>query len=139
MKFYTLDTEFTFGKFNGKTVREVLDLQPSYLDWYLLNLDHFYLSDETIEAIKQIKPNFLLSELANQKRQEKFETWEQAQTNHEEDYQTDDYRQHWTDDDLQMGDWDYDPMNPAHDPSENPWIDVFGPGDEAETAYWNTD
>jgi hypothetical protein len=133
MKFYTLDTEFTFGKFNGKTVREVLDLQPSYLDWYLLNLDHFYLSDETIEAIKQIKPNFLLSELANQKRQEKFETWEQAQTNH------DDYRQHWTDDDLQMGDWDYDPMNPAHDPSENPWIDVFGPGDEAETAYWNTD
>jgi hypothetical protein len=30
-------------------------------------------------------------------------------------------------------------MNPAHDPSENPWIDVFGPGDEAETAYWNTD
>ena len=22
---------------------------------------------------------------------------------------------------------------------ENPWVDVFGPGDEAETAYWNTD
>lgn len=45
----------------------------------------------------------------------------------------------WSQDDLHFGDWDYDPMNPAHDPDENPWIDVFGPGDEAETAYWNTD
>jgi hypothetical protein len=25
------------------------------------------------------------------------------------------------------------------DRDENPWVDVFGPGDEAETAYWNTD
>lgn len=25
------------------------------------------------------------------------------------------------------------------DSNENPWIDVFGPGEEAETAYWNTD
>ena len=26
-----------------------------------------------------------------------------------------------------------------YDRDANPWIDVFGPGDEAETAYWNTD
>lgn len=29
--------------------------------------------------------------------------------------------------------------DPRHDRNENPWIDVFGEGDEAETAYWNTD
>jgi hypothetical protein len=29
MKFYTLDTEFTFGKYEGKTVKEVLELQPN--------------------------------------------------------------------------------------------------------------
>lgn len=43
------------------------------------------------------------------------------------------------DDYLEYADWDYDPSNPAHDPQENPWIDILGPGDEAETAYWNTD
>jgi hypothetical protein len=40
--------------------------------------------------------------------------------------------------DLATGDWDYNPRNPAHDPSQNVWIDVFGPGEEAEAAYWNT-
>ncbi len=44
----------------------------------------------------------------------------------------------WSEDDLAFGDWNYDRMNPAHDPSDNPWIDVFGPGEEAEAAYWNT-
>lgn len=29
--------------------------------------------------------------------------------------------------------------NPAHDPSENPWIDVLGDNDEAYDAYWNTE
>jgi len=44
----------------------------------------------------------------------------------------------WDEDELTYGDWDYDRMNPAHNPSENPWVDVFGPGEEAEAAYWNT-
>jgi hypothetical protein len=139
MKFYSLDTEFTFGKFKGKTVREVLDLHPFYLEWCLLKLDHFYISDEALESIKQIKQDFSFSEKANQKRQEKFETWQQEQENRHADNYEDDYHHHWSDDELEMGDWDYNPMNPAHDPDENPWIDVFGPGDEAETAYWNTD
>lgn len=29
--------------------------------------------------------------------------------------------------------------DPRYDSSENPWIDVFGEGEEAEAAYWNTD
>lgn len=29
--------------------------------------------------------------------------------------------------------------NPAQDPSQNPWIDVFGEGEEAEDAYWSTE
>lgn len=34
---------------------------------------------------------------------------------------------------------DYYSGDIRYDRSENPWIDVFGPGEEAETAYWNTD
>lgn len=33
----------------------------------------------------------------------------------------------------------YNAGNLRYDRNENPWIDVFGPGDEAEAAYWNTD
>jgi hypothetical protein len=33
MKFYDLDTEFTFGKYRGSTIRQILVLQPSYIDW----------------------------------------------------------------------------------------------------------
>jgi hypothetical protein len=72
MKFYNLDTEFTFGKFKGKTVREVLDIQHSYIDWCAINLDHFFISDEVIKEIKSIVPNFSISEEAQNKLSEKW-------------------------------------------------------------------
>ena len=53
MKFYDLNTEFTFGKFEGSTVRQIIDLQHSYLDWCAINLDHFYITETLIEAIKK--------------------------------------------------------------------------------------
>jgi hypothetical protein len=78
MKFYNLNTELTFGKFEGKTVEEVLALQPSYFDFCLLNLDHFFLSDEVIAEMKVKNPNFMISEAANQKRQENYESWQEG-------------------------------------------------------------
>lgn len=45
----------------------------------------------------------------------------------------------WTEEDYAEAGWDIDDLNPAHDPSQNPWIDVSGPGEEAEMAYWNHD
>lgn len=89
MKFYNLDTEFTFGKFKGKTVREVLDIQHSYIDWCAINLDHFFISDEVIEEIKTIVPNFSISEEGTNKLSEKYDEWESKQqdyNNHHDDY-----------------------------------------------------
>lgn len=117
MKFYNLDTEFTFRKFEGKTVREVLDIQHSYIDWCAINLDHFYISDEVIEEIKSIIPDFSISEEGQNKLSEKYETWE----NEQEDYDDRDYYD------------DYERPQSYED-----WlIDEFG--DDAETAYWNLD
>lgn len=65
MKFYTLDSEFNFGKYEGKTVKEIIEIQPAYLDWCAINLDHFYISDEIIEEIKVIKPDFTITEEGN--------------------------------------------------------------------------
>lgn len=86
MKFYNLDTEFTFGKFEGSTVRQIIDTQPTYLDWCAINLDHFYISDEVIEEIKSIKPDFKLSDEGIQKLNEKYEVWENQQQDIYNDY-----------------------------------------------------
>lgn len=91
MKFYDLDTEFTFGKFEGNTVRQILDLQPSYLDWCAVNLDHFYISENVIEEIKTIKPDFALTEEGKQKLDEKYSTWETEQEDNEDYDDRDDH------------------------------------------------
>lgn len=49
------------------------------------------------------------------------------------------YNSDWPDEGCFEDDYIIEPGNPACDPGENPWIEVFGPGEEAETAYWNTD
>lgn len=84
MKFYNLDTEFTFGKYEGKTVREILEIQPAYLDWCAINLDHFYISEEVIEEIKVSYSDFKISEEGVNKLNEKYEQWEGEQEDYEE-------------------------------------------------------
>lgn len=86
MKFYDFDTEFTFGKYEGKTVREILEIQPTYLDWCAINLDHFYITEEVIQEIKAIIPDFSISEEGMGKLTEKYEQWENEQEDYEEDY-----------------------------------------------------
>jgi|LakMenEpi03Aug12_release.lakeMendotaPanAssembly.Ray.scaffolds.fasta_scaffold1015646_2 hypothetical protein len=76
MKHYDLDSLFTFGKYEGKTGRQIIDLQPSYIDWCARNLDHFYISEEVIEEIIKIKPDFTLSTEGQQKLDEKYANWE---------------------------------------------------------------
>lgn len=111
MKFYNLDTEFTFGKFEGKTVREVLDIQHSYIDWCAINLDHFFISDEVIEEIKSIVPDFSISEEGQNKLSEKYETWENEQEDYDDYDNYDDYHDYERDTfdaltDGQYGDYD---------------------------------
>lgn len=51
MKLYRSDTLFEFGKYEGKTVWQVLDLQINYIDWCIINIDSFYLTVYMIDAI----------------------------------------------------------------------------------------
>jgi hypothetical protein len=44
MKFYSLETKFTFGNYQGKTTGEVIAHKLSYLDWCIINLEHFCFS-----------------------------------------------------------------------------------------------
>jgi hypothetical protein len=77
IKEYRMDTVFTFGKYKGKTLREVvkefnLEIGPpflgshlnkpniptssfinTYIDWCIKNLDSFYISKETLEELEK--------------------------------------------------------------------------------------
>lgn len=143
MKIYNLESTLSFGKFKGKTLSEILSIQPSYIKWCIMNLDHFVLPQDVLEQITLQYSSFKLSDVEENKRLEKELKWSKE---HQVDYDDDDdnnldyHKPHkYSSEELENGDWDYDPMNPAHSRSENPWIDVFGPGDEAEAAFWNTD
>jgi hypothetical protein len=79
MKFYDIDTVFNFGKYAGKSVREVLEIQPSYIDWCIINLDHFYIMPEDIDYIKSIKPDFTLSADGLSALADKYNEWDKIQ------------------------------------------------------------
>jgi len=42
-----------FGKMMGNSIKEIIDKQPDYLSWCILNLDIFCVSEEIIEIIKR--------------------------------------------------------------------------------------
>lgn len=53
MKYYTLDSEFNFGKYAGKTLKEVAEIEPNYINWCILNLDHFFIPNELIQELSK--------------------------------------------------------------------------------------
>ncbi len=62
-----------FGKFEGKTIKEIIELQPSYIDWCTINLNHFFITNNLIKEIREIIPNFALSAKAIEINDEKWE------------------------------------------------------------------
>ncbi len=41
-----------FGKMMGMTIKEILEVQPDYIPWCILNLNNFCVSEDVIELIK---------------------------------------------------------------------------------------
>lgn len=91
MKIYDFDKLFTFGKYEGKTLRQIIDLQPSYINWCVEALDHFYISEVVIEEIKKINSDFTLSAEGKQKLKEKYIRWVNEQEPHKDYYDDNDY------------------------------------------------
>lgn len=53
-KIYDIDDEFDFGKYKGKTVKDLLIDNPGYVDWAIRNVDSFALSKEAFQQAKII-------------------------------------------------------------------------------------
>jgi hypothetical protein len=130
MKFYNLDTEFTFGKFEGKTVKDILNLDPNYLEWCAVHLDQLCMTDEVIEQIRAIMPGFALSEEAKQSLKDKFDNWQNVLKREQMDHDDESYEQAT-----------YENYNGSYAQDIEGWSDqdiddVF---DGDPDAYWNID
>lgn len=76
MKPYTLNTKLEFGKYSGNSLKEVVESDPNYIEWCILNLGHFRLSDSTVAEIRKIQRSFRLSVDAEIKRKNKQKEWD---------------------------------------------------------------
>jgi hypothetical protein len=71
VKNYSLNTKISFGMFKGKTIRHVLKVHPSYIDWCIREVDDFFITDKSMKSIRNKFPNFKLSSPAWKRRHEK--------------------------------------------------------------------
>lgn len=71
MKFYELETKLDFGVFEGKSLKEAIEIETTYLDFCLINVDDFYVSNTTLQEIKNTFSNFVFSNEAETKLTEK--------------------------------------------------------------------
>lgn len=133
MPLYHKNTVLQFGLHKGKTIEQVLHISPDYILWCIRNIEHF-----------KLNPSLLLhAEIAGfapteaDKRLNALKPSYPVEVPYEDDKELpeleDDYREREPVD-YEDDDWEED-----YSSAENSWVDVFGPGEEAETAYWNTD
>ena len=54
MKFYDLDSVFTFGKYEGMTIAEVYEKDPKYIKYCEENIDEFYVSPSVKRELKSL-------------------------------------------------------------------------------------
>jgi len=90
MKQYQLDTIFSFGKHEGKSLLTVCLEDEEYINWCQTNLDHFYLPDEVIAQLNRANPDFSLSLDAMKKRDDNYDKWVEQQEEKESNYEPED-------------------------------------------------
>lgn len=107
-----------FGKHKGKSIEEIIDCDPLYIAWCMVNLDHFFISskdyylnhEEFIGSNYYIKSfEYLLVKIAIRNK------WKPLIKDLYDDFNNEE-RNEW---------------RPT-------WGDAFGSGEEASIAFWNT-
>ena len=52
MKFYDIDSIFTFGKYEGETLAEVFEKDPKYIKYCQENIDDFYIAPDVLKELR---------------------------------------------------------------------------------------
>lgn len=61
MKGYEMETPFTFGKYEGKTLEEVFDTDPNYVEKCLTDVPDFSINEKSMQALFTKYPNYDMS------------------------------------------------------------------------------
>ena len=127
MKTYTQNSLIKFGKYNGSILEDVAKSDSDYINWCIVTLDHFYITEETVEILKS-NSGFTISAEANLAIEQKRSEISEASDSNDYDYDNYDRRT-------------YDDYNGSYAQDQMGWSDqdindVFG-GDA--DAYWNID
>lgn len=72
MKFYKLTSVFSSGKYMGKTLEEILETNPQYVDYLIRKEENFCISADVVEKIQDLYPEFQLSKRASEILLKKF-------------------------------------------------------------------
>ncbi len=78
MKFYYLDTKFTSGKYKGQTLEEVYEKDAEYIENSLKEDDNFLMTEEVVEELQAVNPNYSFSTEAISKRDSKEKAFDKA-------------------------------------------------------------
>ena len=134
--FTSLESRFTFGKYKGLTLADVMDINPDYVVWCVTTIDDFLLYDSALEQMVHVYPNFPLYTEFERCRKEKLNREDAYVDEYEEEF-LDDYDE-WRDCDEERtynrynGTYAQDVAGYSDDD-----IDTIFDGDP--DAYWNID
>ena len=125
---YQPNTQLKFGMYKGSTIENISKFNYNYISWCIANLDHFYISEETIEMLESKIKGFRLKEDAIATLEIKRSQMHVSKTSDDYEY---DYYDRRT----------YNDYNGSYAQDQMGWSDqdindVFG-GDA--DAYWNID
>lgn len=73
MKLYSAATVLHFGKYKSKTVAQIFKEDPTYIDFCLRKVTHFYMTDYTVNYLLKSKPNFRFSQAAMESVLDEYE------------------------------------------------------------------
>lgn len=145
---------FNFGRYDGFSLADILDIDSSYLSWCIKHCTGvlFLLEDSALEEIKIVYPNFLMDTLFESNR--KWNLSQHDYYDYEDDkycYSEDDNYDN-SDDDEYDNNWDESEYHHEEEPTfgkyAGSWAqDVEGYSDDDidtifdgdPSAYWNID
>ncbi|UKJ08091.1 hypothetical protein [Solitalea lacus] len=75
MKFYDLESELKFGKYEGKTLQDIVKLDPDYLNTCAIQEKDFFIAGPVINDLKGLNPQFRLTDVALATLAQKHKHW----------------------------------------------------------------
>lgn len=104
MKFYDVESKFTFGKYEGKTIAEVFQKDPKYIDYCFNNIDEFYVSPEVMKELKSLNRDYTIPNLTELNDDEIDSMFDELQLDEDFDESKLEEDFNWEEDDLLVDD-----------------------------------